>query len=101
MDLETRAIHATHQFTQLTGIHATQCSLRNLTQLNATQCSLIQLTATRFHVHVILYKFQKIPNPRYVFAIIVVGALTSIAVLVAVQISIIHEVKGTTPNYQN
>ena len=38
------------------------------------------------------------PKPRYVFAIIAVGALVTTAVLVAVQISIVHQVKSTPPH---
>ena len=56
---------------------------------HAFQRNLMELTATRPNV--------QMGNRRYVFAIITVGALTTSALLLAVQISVVHQVKATPP----
>ena len=53
------------------------------------QCNLMELTATRPNV--------QMANRRYVFAIIAVGALSTTALVVAVQISSVYQVKATPP----
>ena len=55
----------------------------------AFQCNLMELTATRPNV--------QMGNRRYVFAIIAVGALSTTALVVAVEISIVYQVKATPP----